>query len=739
MCSRLLLSVHAIVLIEYRFSNVNTMATAHTFRPRARLLVLLGEQLIGSPRLALFELVKNAYDADATKVELILSLEEKEPSILVEDDGFGMSFEDIRDIWLVPGADHKLISKVSNLRSRRYGRLPLGEKGLGRFAVHKLGDLIEVVSRKEGLEYESVVRIDWRSLAKNDFLSETQVFIEQRSPIVFTEKSHGTRIWIGDLRQKEWSRGDVRRMYRQVTSICSPFGAPLDFEVNLSVPGRESDIKGIPSYSDILSRAIWHFNFKVSEDGILSWRYVFKNHLKSVNLEGRETSCESTRLLIKTPARDLLGDSSVTKDERIIVDAAYLSGVGPIEGDFYVFDRDKEVLARMPETQLIKLFLDEAGGVRIYRDGMRVYNYGERGDDWLGLDLRRINIPAARISRNIIVGAIHLDQNKSAGLTEKTNREGFSESETLERLKRVVLGAVSIFETERKLDKDRLRRLLNKNTPEPMYSVIEPILDLRRLATEAGVIELLEPSIKKIEFEYKNFQETMLQAGISGLGLAVVFHEVERGVRSLQNGLEKRQNPEDLLNQAKSLTKLFDGFSALLKKNEREPIKASTLVKQARDLALLRFTHHKVQLHCPLLAGDTPDFLIQGSKSLLLGVLSNLLDNAFYWLRVRFPETEGHSPENCRKIFITTYHVADNRYGIAVADNGPGFIDPPAALVQPFLTRKPEGMGLGLYYANLVMELSGGGLVFPESSDIELPEDASGAVIALEFENVEKV
>lgn len=693
--------------------------------------------MIGSPRLALFELVKNAYDADATKVDVILALDDAEPSMMVEDNGFGMSFEDIRDIWLVPGADHKLLAKTSNTRTKKFGRLPLGEKGLGRFAVHKLGDVIELTTRKEGLEYESVVRIDWRHLAKHDFLSETQVLIEQRDPIVFTGSSHGTRLWIGDLRQANWTRGDIRRMYRQITSICSPFGAPSDFEVHLDVPGRESDLQGIPSYADILDRAIWHFHFSLSEDGIFSWTYAFRNHLKNVSLESRTASIPETRLLIRTPARDLLGDSSVTRDERIIVDRNYLSGIGRIEGDLYVFDRDKEVLARMPETQLIKLFLDESGGIRVYRDGVRVYNYGEQGDDWLGLDLRRVNIPAARISRNIVIGAIHLRQDQSKDLTEKTNREGFTDSEALNKLKRVVLGAISVFEIERKQDKDRLRKLLNTDSPEPTYSISEPIYELRKKAAVQGVLEELEPTIKRIEFEYQNFQQTMLQAGLSGLGLAVVFHEVERGVRALQTGLENKQRIEDLVLQAKSLTKLFDGFAGLLRKNEREQVTASSLVRQARDLAVLRFMHHKVDLVCPLLEGRSPDFRIQGSRSLLLGVLTNILDNSFYWLRVRYPESNGVAPDGKRKIFITTYQAEAGRCGIAIADNGPGFIDPPSSLVQPFVTRKPEGMGLGLYYANLVMELSKGNLVFPSLGDVELPTEADGAVVALEFNDVE--
>src|SRR5437763_90974 len=98
------------------------------FRPRARLLQLLGDQLIGTPRLAVFELVKNAYDADAERVSVTLQgLSTAQPSIVVEDDGEGMTLETIRDIWLVPAHDHRAQQRRA-LRRTRLLRLPLGEK-----------------------------------------------------------------------------------------------------------------------------------------------------------------------------------------------------------------------------------------------------------------------------------------------------------------------------------------------------------------------------------------------------------------------------------------------------------------------------------------------------------------------------------------------------------------------------------------------------------------------------------
>src|SRR5262245_45147769 len=124
------------------------------FRPRARLMLLLGDQLIRDAGIAVFELVKNAYDADASHCAVTLHdvhLENDGAQIIVEDDGDGMDAKTIRDVWLSPGTRFRLAQRESAdpkvARTKKFHRLPLGEKGLGRFAVHKLGNGVEVVTR----------------------------------------------------------------------------------------------------------------------------------------------------------------------------------------------------------------------------------------------------------------------------------------------------------------------------------------------------------------------------------------------------------------------------------------------------------------------------------------------------------------------------------------------------------------------------------------------------------------
>lgn len=697
------------------------------FRPRARVLQLLGDELIGSPRLAVFELVKNAYDADANEVVVRLDLRMgRTPSIVVQDDGEGMTLETIQRVWLVPGDDHREKQRRALKRSVRHARLPLGEKGLGRFAVHKLGNLIRLVTRAEG-EHECVVDIDWRELIATPYLDEAPVRIQVRMPEIFTDGRTGTRIEIGELRQSEWTKGEVRRLQRQIMSICSPFEEPSGFAAVLEVLGREDWIADLPDAQEIMDRSIWKFTFRLEGDKF-DWRYEFRQ-VPGLKLERREVSKTGDALKLPPVAG---GDDRM--ERKVIADGSTTEGIGAVTGEFYVFDRDREVLRRLPNIQLISGYLDDNGGVRVYRDGMRVYNYGEPGDDWLGLDLRRVNAPTRSISRNIIIGAVHISLASSKSLVEKTNREGFVENDAYERLRRIVLGALATLEAERHIDKDRIRKLTAKVDDPESFHISKPIDDLRRALDRQGVRATFEPYVAKIEHDYLDMQQTLLSAGMSGLNLAVVFHEVERGVRALHQVIADGTDPDAAARQARDLMHLLDGFSTLLRRDARSTHSARKLIEAARRFNVLRLRHHRVRLVCPLLETEDKGFEANFAFGLVVGALNNLIDNALYWMRVRWPEVPPDEQPSPRRIYLGVSEDFDAGPALIVADTGPGFQgDEPDRLVRPFFTRKPSGMGLGLYYANLAMELNGGLLVFPQPDEVDLPEGFDGAVTALIF------
>ena len=703
------------------------------FRPRARILQLLGDELIGSPRLAVFELVKNAYDADAETVRVVMkAINRRNASIIVQDDGDGMTLDVIRDIWLVPGHDHRALQRKNLSRTRR-GRLPLGEKGLGRFAAHKLGDRIELVTRASD-QLECVVSIDWTQLIRQQNLSDARVRVLVREPKVFLGTATGTRIVISSLRQRNWTRGQVRYLQRQITSIASPFTERTDrFETTLDVPGHEDWLTDVPDVAALLKLAPWRFWFRFDR-GRFDWKYRFTG-VPGIRLEQRRIERTGQNLLV-LPERDVdaLGVSrkgTRFRSSQEVADEATAEGIGPVTGRFYVFDRAPDVLRRLGESQLVQHYLDENGGIRVYRDGIRVYNYGESGDDWLGLDLRRVNVPARKISRNIVVGAVDLSLETSGELKEKTNREGFVENPALRRLKQIILGALTTLEAERQIDKDSIRKLTISGRDPETNRVTKPLQKLRRVASRSNAAERLAPLIDQVEHEYDELRDGMLRAGLSGMGLALVFHEVDLGVRALCNLIEAGAQREIVHTKAQELSRTLGGFNDLLRKGARKTNSLNHLIRRVVDINRIRFRKHHVRLDCPPLAENSQAVWSKFVFGLALGALNNLLDNAFYWLRVRWPGADAESTG--RAIHVSINLDLAEGPAIIVADSGPGFIDDPEVLTRPFFSRRPEGMGLGLYYANLVMVLGGGRLAFLDSREAGLHEEIDGAVVALVF------
>ena len=131
------------------------------FRPKARIIRTIGDQLISGPEAAVIELVKNAYDADARSVivKFIPPLKQGAGRMTILDDGHGMTLSDIQDKWMEPATN----SKLTNRRSAR-GRVMMGSKGIGRFAAAKLGERLAVnsTSERESVRREVLIpNIDW--------------------------------------------------------------------------------------------------------------------------------------------------------------------------------------------------------------------------------------------------------------------------------------------------------------------------------------------------------------------------------------------------------------------------------------------------------------------------------------------------------------------------------------------------------------------------------------------------
>ncbi|MBO6864177.1 MAG: sensor histidine kinase [Alphaproteobacteria bacterium] len=692
---------------------------------------MLGDQLIGRDYLAVFELVKNAYDADASYAYVsIEELDSDDPYILVEDDGDGMDEVILVNKWLEIGNDHREKQRKARNRTARFGRLPLGEKGLGRIACHKLGNVIEITTKQKG-KPEYYMRIVWDELLENEYLSDTRVeIVERRKPEVFSrDQPNGTQIIISELKS-EWPRGEVRSLNRAITSICSPFEQVGDFDAELRVPGYEHWVESMWSSIDMVDNAPWSFSFKLTGKRF-KWSYEFKPP------PGWASRVSSRKSKSKPEQQLLLPRSS----GRVVLDPAMLVGIGSISGQLFAYDKDAKISKLYPEARARNDFLKEQSGVRVYREGVRVFNYGEPGDDWLTLDLRRVNRPTEKLSNNIVVGGIHLEfvenETEDERLIEKTNREGFDENRTYQRFQKIVLAIIDTFERERSPDKRRLKQALEGAKTSFERPVETPAAELREKIQKTKYADEFLPLLDKVEADYEKMRDLLLRAGMSGVNLAIVVHEVHRGIVALYEAIRRDVDPNELKEQAHRLVHIFETIAGLLRQKGTKKTDVREVVQTAvTSISDLRFKRHHVKVEYDLPEFEPP-FVVDGAFDMLLGALTNLIDNSLYWLRVRHPDIDKDEPQT-RKLFVGLSNDMEDGRALIVADNGPGFVADPEDLAEPFVTGRPDGSGLGLYYASLVAQLCGGSLAFPSRDDLDLPDWVDGAIVAMVFPDPNK-
>jgi len=690
------------------------------------MLLLLGDQLIRDPGIAVFELVKNAYDADSPDVTVTMSgiTDEGLGKIVIQDFGTGMDYATVTGVWMEPGTDYRSKQRQLGKRTKKYNRLPLGEKGVGRFAAHKLGDHIRLVTRKRG-NREIVVKIDWTKYSKRKYLEDIPVDIVQRKPKIFIGNRTGTRITITKLRNT-WTRGMVRELARSINSICSPFEKLQqnkkennviggEFKAKLILSDNQDWLEGILSTEQVLEFALFHASCDIASNN-LSYEYEFIPY----------------KVMDKVKPRKIRKEGLIVRSKKFPDFDTTKYNIGPIHIDLYIYDRETKIMALgVSDRKGLKTFLDENGGIRVYREGIRVYDYGEPGNDWLELGARRVNIPVRRLSNNIVLGAVSFtfnenvafDPDRNLGLIEKTNREGFVDNATFRAFKFAVATAIDHVTAERNSDKKRIRNAYSsKKLKEP---VLEDLSDLRELVEKKRLTEELGPYLDRIENDFMTIRDNFLVSSSAGLSLATVIHEVEKGVDELKHAVQEERPSDRIVNLAKHIADLVEGFGSLMRKSGATKEKASDLISQAIFNTQLRLKVHRIE---PTISESQGDFEVKCSRRLIIATLMNLIDNSIWWLDNKYGEEE-----NVKRIYIGTSKELKDGPAIIVADNGPGFLDPPEYLIEPFISRKPDGMGLGLHIADQVMRVQGGRLAFPETDDLSLPKAFSGVIVALVF------
>lgn len=711
-----------------------------SFRPRARLITILGRDLIGDQTIGLLELVKNAYDADASqvRVELLDLSDPARATIIIQDDGCGMSADDLETRWLSPATDFKEREKEARRRTPR-GRLPIGEKGVGRFAVHKLGRRLLLVTRAAGGP-ELVLDIDWDSFDSGDtYLDDLKLTVVERVPEVFTGTNTGTRLCISRLRDP-WTENEVKKLQRALRRLQSPHREWRDFSITLHCPD-------FPQYenldtSDILERAHYVFRGLVDETGILDYEY-------DCRLPG-------------VPPR------TVTKDDCNLVPMARteLAGETPQCGSFYVnlyvWDRTRDLLNAVGVS---REDLDAHCGVSVFRDGLRVLPYGEPGDDWLQLDRERINDPAGRIGNNQVIGYVEVDQEQTVQLRDKTNREGLIENAAFRDLRALVRAAITVFTTHWREDRPRdnagettgrssrtrpvrldtartiavaIAESASDAVPVRLPSDVLPpeILKpevLKEEETEAGtahggdtardggatapaavsqrtaariLVNKLDEAAQAVQEQARSKEDEdaiLLHLAATGMAAERVVHEFSRQVTAALRAAEELRRLRGLQGQAAQALKTVETCLGTLRNEFRVlapyegPVKAQrTTLVDVRDAARLavELNRHLIDRHGIGVQILGEGFTVRARPASVVQVLDNLVNNACYWL--------GASGLQTPEIRITLDSLSRT---VTVADNGPGVPEHARdQLFQPFFTLRNGGRGLGLYISRELLK-----------------------------------
>lgn len=734
-------------------------ATFLTFRPYARLLTMLGDQLIKNERIALVEVIKNAYDADASWVRI--TFENFTPDfettptsrIVIEDDGSGMTPEIIKEHWVNPATPVKLIGKKTKATTPQ-GRVIQGEKGIGRFALLKLGQVVEVTTRARQQAFESTLTMDLSGYDENFITDEGALFLDQlqlklvrvkppcsiaKGKVSFgsrevRRRDHGTRICVSHL-CGTWSRTKVEAVYDDVARLQSIFelnqeGAAArkaTFEVVIYRDENYEPFSTVrrQKLATLLER---HAPVRV-ENGV--YDQAKKSFSLEINDKHQEISLLDPAITGLTVFRKNFGKQGEKLKQRgthcgSFSFSFYMFDFGPDAKGQYLLDKD--------DKDLIK-----EHRVYLYRDGIRVYPYGDKEDDWLGIDVYRGTIRASEfVSNEQTVGYVNITQAHNPNLKDKTSREGLIDTgyatEDFKAVLQTLLAWLRKGPFEQYLRKVRTARDVEVFKKQKVLDAFEKL----EKATTAHP-ELVEPVQEALQL-YKQERQYLVQRAeitehLAGVGLSVetASHDLMlamQRVLTLVHGMLAQAEHGPLHQEAlrRDLTTVSGSLSFIESQMKNLQLLFKSTKQRRKDIPVIDMVEKVERLYKGPLARagiqvkferTTQPLVAKSTDAVLLQLLLNLFDNALYWL-------EGRDGQ--REILI---RLDGDQQTMTFADNGPGFrAEDRDYAFDPFFSGKgEEGRGLGLYIARQLLERHGFEIHIADRREAILP----GANLVVNF------
>lgn len=719
-------------------------------RPRARLLRTLGEELISNEGVAIIELVKNAYDADATRVMIRFSgpLEPDHGSIEVIDNGHGMDLQTVQTVWMEPATS----SKRTQQRSEKFKRRHLGEKGIGRFASSRLAKELEVITRREGSPKEIHALFDWRQFEdESKYLDEIEILWDVRDPVDIklggsievlwrneqkrppaTSLASGTILRMAHLKQK-WGDKQFEDLRRDLARLVSPRVTKAeDFEIELDLPDEFSRLSSKVEAPPILKYP--HYRVKGTVDPAGSYDITYE-----ILADGIEKRVKGRLLRLKDemgryPLHDIEHGTSDNRQPEFFKTIES----GPVDIDLKVWDRDdlgNVVQKRFYSTITdVRRDLDAVAGVNIYRDGFRVLPYGEPKDDWMRLDIRRVLKPTVRLSNNQIYGIINISADSNPSLRDQSNREGLDENQALQDLRDMMIAILTRLEALRYASRPRD----SKKGGAPVGGLfagldLKPVSDYlaKHLPQDKAAKEIVEKTEMAIGGQLKEIQTVMGRyQRLATLGQLIdhVLHDGRTPISSINSqadqGISETSQPQPPTPNV--LNRLHGRFTAIRTQGDvlytafrrMEPFGGRKrgrpsqfyLEEIIRD-AFAVFTNEMERLGVKTTLPRTQT-LVRVDPAEMQEVIINLLQNSLYWLeQVR---------ETTREIRVAVDRKDQNHVDITFSDSGPGV--PPEIrdlIFEPYFSTKPEGIGLGLAIAGeIVTDYYAGSLQLLESGPL---------------------
>lgn len=673
------------------------------FKPRARLIRTIGEELISNDNVAITELVKNSYDAGSPIVDITFAGEvaEKEftrgkgrkeiiekvkcikkegASIIIYDQGCGMDFDTIQHAWMEPATNYKK-KKDNQNPNRKFS----GEKGIGRFASAKISRKLELVSKQIGKD-EIVVSFDWEAFAKEEnYLEDIKIswFTRPAKEI----RDCGTILKLNEL-NADWTEGDIRSLRIALSRLMNPIVPAEDFLISINLPKQfGNNLSGVIERPETLNNPNYYIKGDVLENGE-PHNVIFYSKQKGIE--------------------------EILNFPKSIFPKEYTAG--PFLFEFKIWDRDSENLNHLAqETNAlvndIKKDLDELCGISIYRDNIRVLPYGNQNNDWVRLDIRRVNNPTLRLSNNQIVGYVSIGLDTNPQLQDQSNREGLVESQAFEDLKEYIKCLLNEVEQrrygERPRENDKPQVALSLFEQLSLSSITSKIKEEKSSAEE--ILNLINQKDIALKETATKLQEIISRyRRLSTLGQLIdpiihdggqYLHKIDLKSRFIFEETHKKDvNIQKISDKASEIQSVKKDFSLLFKRLEPfggrrrgrpQTIIIEDVVKNQYVLCEEEFNKYNIE-HTV----SQTQHKVTIDESELSVMLMNLIQNAIYWLS---------TVENKRKLEIK---VEDEKEGLSiiVSDNGPGVKEGTEDdIFNPYFSTKPDGIGLGLAIVGEIM------------------------------------